>query len=96
MYFQNLPYCIFHIVRKCTEMHWNNASDGKSSRISTGNALRCYEMVYLTGNALKCGTNAREDTRRPLPPSNYYVDFSSTGYRPQFTEQLRAAFGWYF
>lgn len=63
MYFPKPPYCIFHIVRKCTEMLWNNASDGKSSRISTGNALRCTEMVDLTGNALKCRTNAREDTR---------------------------------
>ena len=45
-------------------------------------------MVYLTENALKCGTNAREDTRRPFPVLKYDVDFSSTGYRPQFTEQL--------
>lgn len=44
-------------------MHRNSASDGKSSRISTENALRCIEIVYLTENALKYGTNAREDTR---------------------------------
>lgn len=46
MYFPKPPYCIFHIVRKCPEMLWNNASDGKSSRISTGNALRCTGTVY--------------------------------------------------
>ena len=96
MYFPNLPYCVFHIVRKCTEMHWNNASDGKSSRISSENALRCTEMVDLTGNALKCGTNAREDTRGPFPPFKYDVDFSSTNYRPMFAAKLRAAYGWYF
>ena len=69
-------------------MHRNSASDGKSSRISTENALRCSEMIYLTENALKYGTNAREDTRRPFLPFKYDVDFSSTNYHNYFTEQL--------
>ena len=42
-----------------------------------------HKIVYLTENALKCGTNAREDTRGPFPLFKYNVDFSLTVYHPR-------------
>lgn len=78
--FSKYPPHIFHTVHTYDILFCSHpcVRQGDTCWTVTGNT--CW--TTLTGNALNCWTNAREDTLRPFPIINYHVDFSSTIYVP--------------